>query len=275
MYSYLGISKQAVSQHLQRQQLGLQKEEQLLQKAMAIREKHPMMGCRKISHLIKEPGWGRDKVEQLLLWNSFGLEYGINYHKTTHSVRIHCFKNLIEGLTIWDINQVVQSDITYYFVNGKFYYLVMIIDIYSKRIVGYNVSDNMEARCNEKALQQLIKLRGKGNIKAMIHHSDRGSQYHSKKYLSMLKDCQIQISMCNEAWENAYSERINRTIKEEYLNNYKINSYMELKNKVAQAVKLYNEFRPHWAIGLMTPVEFEKAIQTIPLTERKKMKIYL
>jgi GT2 family glycosyltransferase/transposase InsO family protein len=274
LYKWLGLSKQAVSAMFKRKERKAIEAQNLLQSAEEIRKVHPAMGCRKMSYLLCRSGWGRDKTEELLLQEGFRIEHRINKRKTTHSLRSHSYKSLIEGLQIRDINRVVQSDITYYSVGYRFYYLVFIIDVYSKRIVGYQASENMEAWNNQKALEQMIKLRGEKNLKGLIHHSDRGSQYHSNDYVERLRSCGIKISMCIESWENAYSERINRTIKEEYLDQWNIKNFHELKQSLRKAVRNYNEYRPHWNLNLQTPVAFEQSIKNIPMRKRKKMSIY-
>jgi transposase InsO family protein len=246
----------------------------LLQAAEEIRKIHPGMGCRKMSYLLRQMGWGRDKTEGLLLQEGFRVEHRMNKFKTTHSIRLHSYKNLIEGLEIRDINQVVQSDITYCLVGGRFYYLVFIIDVYSKRVVGYQASESLEAVSNQKALEQMIKLRGEKNLKGLIHHSDRGSQYHSNAYVERLQSCKIKISMCIESWENAYSERINRTIKEEYLAYWNIKDIHGLKRGLRKAVQNYNEHIPNWNFNLQTPVAFEQNIKNLPMAKRKKILIY-
>ena len=249
--------------------------QQLIEKAEAIREDHPEMGCRKMALLLKEPGYGRDKTEALLMQGGFRVSYPPNYTKTTHSVRIHQFANLIEGLQLQQINRVVQTDITYIWIQGQFYYLTFIIDVYSRRITGYQASRSLEAEANIKALEMMIAFRGKENLKKLIHHSDRGSQYHCNNYLRILKEHDIQISMCNAGWENAYTERINRTLKHEYLRHRNITCLGSLKAELSRAVRLYNEERPHWEItGQMPPAKFEDYLKTVPLKKRPVVRIY-
>ncbi len=199
------------------------------------------MGCRKMALIIKQPGTGRDKTEALLMWAGFRVIYPPNYIKTTHSVRYRQFGNLIEGMVLTSINKVVQTDITYLWVKDKFYYLVFIIDVYSRFIMGYHASCGLEAEANMQALKMVIQLIGKENMKGLIHHSDRGSQYNSKKYMALLKEHGIKISMCNEAWENAYTERINRTIKHEYLRDSNIDSLKLLRKELSSTIKLYKK----------------------------------
>ena len=260
---------------LQRHQSGLERSQQFIEKAEALREDHPEMGCRKMALILKQPGSGRDKTEALLLVAGFRVIYPPNYTKTTHSVRLHRFGNLIEGLEIKGINKVVQTDITYLWVKDRFYYLVFIIDVYSRVITGYHASCSLEAEANMKALQMMIQLRGKENLKSLIHHSDRGSQYNCNKYLDALKQHGIKISMCNEAWENAYTERINRTIKHEYLRHRKIDGLQTLRKEMKRAIKLYNENRPHWSLlQQMTPARFEEYVNKLPKAKCPKMVIY-
>src|SRR4051812_6754298 len=95
-----------------------------------------------------------------------------------------------------------------------------------------NSKRKLEAEANIKALNMMIQLRGKENIKGLIHHSDRGSQYNCQEYLNALKNHGIKVSMCIEAWENAYTERINRTIKHEYLRHREIDSLKTLSKEL-------------------------------------------
>lgn len=271
----MAISKQAVHQYHQKALVKQRQAEEFFEKADAIRNRHPMMGCRKIALKTKRQGWGRDKVEQLLLVSGYKIMYPPNYIKTTRPQYDLIFPNLIEGITLGGINQVVQTDISYIWINGCFYYLVFIIDVYSRRIVGYNAEENMKADANVKALKMMMRIRSQYCLKGMIHHSDRGSQYTCKIYLALLKESKMKISMCKQAWENAYTERINRTIKEEYLAEWKIENYDQLKKAVAKAVKLYNEERPHWKLhGQLSPAQFEKYVNNLAENKRPKMQLY-
>jgi len=249
--------------------------EEFIEKAESLRGKHPEMGCRKMALKLKDKGFGRDKIEALLLRSGFRIVYPPNYMKTTQSVRIHQFGNLIKGLEIKEINKVVQTDITYFRMNGRFGYLVFIIDVYSRLIVGYHASSRLESVANMKALEMMIKLRERKNLKGLIHHSDRGSQYHSKEYLKALTDHGIKISMCDQAWENAYTERINRTIKNEYLRHRKIDSLDKLRKNMDIDVKAYNTDRPHWSLPQqMAPATFEQYVTKLEKSKRPLVRIY-
>ena len=137
-------------------------------------------------------------------------------------------------------------------LNNRHYYVVLIMDIYSRKIVGYSVADNMRAE-NINALQMALTWRGIKNYKnKLIHHSDRGSQYVSYDYTNLLEDYGIGISMCKDVLENAHSERANGTIKNEYLNRWVIRTFEDLKIKMKQAVNNYNDIL-HWSIKNTQP----------------------
>lgn len=248
-------------------------ESKFIEKATRVRKDHPTLGCRKLAIKLRQPGMGRDKLERLLLKSGMRVSYPPNYTKTTHSVRNSIFSNLIKGMKLDAINQVVQTDITYLWVKNRFYYIVLIIDVYSRKIVGYQASDNMRAEGNIAALEMMISMRGKENVQGMIHHSDRGSQYHATAYLKLLAQNGIQVSMCREAWENAYTERLNRTLKDEYLKHRKIADLQDLKKQLASVVKLYNESRPHWGLpGQVAPLIFEATL--VKNEKRPVMELY-
>src|SRR5204863_2447443 len=115
------------------------------------RKDHPGAGCRTMANDLKCNGWGRDKIEQLLLSNGYRLHFPVNYTRTTYSQTDVYYPNLIEGLELTKINRVVQTDITYFRAGERFYYIVFLIDVYSRRIVGYAVNKTLEAEGNIKA----------------------------------------------------------------------------------------------------------------------------
>src|SRR5688572_25718031 len=269
-----GISKQALHQYRSRALGRLNQANEFFERADTIRRQHPRVGCRKMALDMIGKGWGRDKIEKLLLDNGYRVYYPPNYTRTTSAQYELYFPNLIEGLELNNINQVLQTDITYYRVGNRFYYLVFIIDVYSRRIVGHAVSKTLEAEGNIKALIKMLGTRKNDSISKMIHHSDRGSQYIDKEYLSILKGNEVQISMCKEAWENAYSERINRTIKEEYLDGWQISDFATLSRLLNKAVKHYNHKRRHQSLDWQTPIQFEKNVNNLAADQRPKFKLY-
>jgi len=274
VYDVAGISKQAVHQYRIRQLGNAIKNIEFFERADKIREEHPGAGCRKMALDMICKGWGRDKIEVLLLSNGYRICYPPNYMRTTQSQDEMYFPNLIEGLELTNINQVVQTDITYYRAGDKFYYLVFIIDVYSRRIVGYAASKTLEAEGNIRALNRMLETRRDASIAEMIHHSDKGSQYIDKGYLKILETNQIRISMCKEAWENAYSERVNRTIKEEYLDGWEIKDFATLSGCLKKAIDHYNKKRRHQRLDWQTPMQFERNVKNMALGDRPKLKLY-
>lgn len=252
LYNTIGISKQAVHQYEKRQAVFDQKVFDLVAEAEDLRKIHPGCGVEKMYATLRPDFIGRDRFVELFMDLGFRVKRKKNYRKTTIASKIY-YPNLIKGMEVDKPSMIWQSDITYIDVNGKFYYAVFIIDVYTKKIVGYHVSDSMRAEANVKALQMALK----SNKAPLIHHSDRGSQYVYKGYIELLKQNETQISMALSAQENAYAERINRTIKEEFLDYWKPENLNQLKSYVNKAVNYYNNKRPHNNLNKMTPIEFE------------------
>jgi transposase InsO family protein len=224
--------------------------------------------------LLKYPDFGRDECERILLANGFRIKRKPNFIKTTLSQKTHKFPNLIRGLEIQGLNHVWQTDITYFILDGmKIFYLIFIIDIYSRRIIGHTAHDHMRGEANVACLKMAIRTRKGYDLRKLIHHSDYGGQYIFKKYLDLLKP--FKISMCKEAWQNAYTERINGTIKNDYLKHRKIQSLTELKRNLARDISAYNNERPHKNLpGKMSPIEFERYLERTPKTQHPRLKIY-
>ena len=253
LYKTLNISKQAVYQYDKRQELYDSKIRVLLLEAEELRKEHPGCGVEKMYTTLKPDFIGRDRFVTLFMELGFRLNKKQNYRRTTYAGSIY-YPNLIKGMYINAPSIIWQSDITYIYVTDKFYYAVFIIDVFTKIIVGYQVSDHMRATANIKALNMALK-----EYKApLIHHSDKGSQYTSKQYINLLEANNSQISMASSAQDNAYAERINRTIKEEYLDYWKPKNYNQLKRHLKKAVWHYNNKRPHNNIGKLAPVVFKK-----------------
>jgi transposase InsO family protein len=251
LYESVGISKQAVHQYDRRQIQFDRRLMSLMSEADDLRRDHPGCGVEKMYYTLKPDFIGRDRFVDTFMQLGYRLKRKKNYRRTTIAGKIH-YSNKIKGLEINAPSVVWQSDITYYRVGDKFFYAVFIIDVYTKKIVGHEVSDHMRGKANVKALKMALK----GNEAPKIHHSDRGSQYTYKSYTDLLQSQETTISMALSAQDNAYAERINRTIKEEYLNHWKPQTFSQLKSQVNKAVKNYNSKRSHDHLGKRNPEEF-------------------
>jgi len=274
LYLLCGISKQGHVQALQKEKLWQGKASLYVGLMEQIREMHPGMGLRKMYNQFKPEGIGRDAFIALGLGEGFRLSVRANPVRTTYSYKGHRYSNLLIDRRFTDVNQVWSSDITYFPLDGKYYYITLIMDVYSRRIVGYSLADNMRAENNVAALKMALNLRGIQDYEnKLIHHSDKGAQYISADYTNLLEDFGIQISMCQEVLENAHIERANGTIKNEYLHRWDIKNLKDLKDGVQKAVNNYNE-RSHNSLQGKTPNQFETLIKDIPNEKRKILRIF-
>lgn len=265
----IGISKQAVNQYNKRQVTFDHLSMELVADAEMLRRAHPGCGVEKMYSTLRPTFIGRDRFIDMMMEAGFRLRRPKNYRRTTFSGEIH-YPNLIKGMEVYAPNTIWQSDITYIQLGERFYYGVFIIDVYTKKIVGYKLSSHMRASANLAALADALK----NNPAPQIHHSDRGSQYGHKGYIDLLKTGNTKVSMGLKAQDNAYAERINRTIKEEYLAHWKANCFTALKKNVDNAVKHYNNNRQHNHLAKMTPTDFEKQWNTWPKHRRPRITIF-
>jgi transposase InsO family protein len=261
--SWFGITRQAYYQNKKRVFKTLLEEELIVQKVVEVRKLHPRMGGRKLfkkladfrsQHAIKI---GRDAFFTVLSTNNLLVKKRKRFHKTTNSNHwMRMYPNLIRELVPMAPNRLWVSDITYWKIKSGHLYISFITDAYSRKIVGYQVAETMEAIESIAALEMAIKSLKTNEIN-LVHHSDRGSQYCSSGYVRLLNKKGIEISMTEngDPLENALAERINGIIKGEYLFDYQVKNLKEAKETVKSVVKLYNEDRPHSSISYLTPEE--------------------
>lgn len=269
LYGAVGISKQAVHKRSHQQVSYDQKMIDLILRANKLRAAHPGCGVEKMYYSLKPDFLGRDRFIDEMMSQGFRLKRKKNYKRTTIGSLIYR-PNLIKGMKVNAPSVIWQSDITYIPVADKHYYAVFIIDVYSKEIVGYAVSDHMRHTANIRALKMALKKRSSPRF----HHSDRGSQYISKDYVSLVEKNQSTVSMALSAQDNAYAERINRTIKEEYLDHQWIRTFAQLKAAVAKAVINYNSYRPHKHLGMKSPIQFIDEWKNLPESKRPEFTIF-
>ena len=269
------ISRQA---HYQAVQRGVQQEEKAvlyLRMMEQCREIHPGMGLRTMYEMLNPEGIGRDAFIELGLEEGFRLKNVEKQTRTTYSVKSNRYRNLLGGVEFTDINELWSSDITYFFCLEQFFYIVFIMDVYSRRIIGYSIADNLRAENNLVALKMALETRGIDDYRqGLIHHSDKGTQYASDSYTQTLEQHKVRISMCNEVYENTHIERVNDTIKNQYLKRMEINNCKELGKTLNEVIKTYNETRPHQSLKKMSPVQYENYLKQTEKENRKTMTIY-
>ena len=168
--------------------------------------------------------------------------------------RFKKYPNIIRDFIPLAPNQLWVSDITYIHLSNGFAYLSLITDAYSRKIVGFYLSETLSAQGSLKALKMAIA--NNPNRAGLIHHSDRGVQYCCDKYVKLLTDKGIKISMTEngDPLENAIAERVNGILKQELLDevfpNFKI-----AQEEIAIACSTYNHLRPHGSINNLKPME--------------------
>lgn len=246
---------------------------ELVNQVNILRKDHPGCGVEKMYKTLLPKYMGRDKFCEIFMDLGYRIQTIKNFRRTTIPTHLN-YPNLIEGMMVTRPNQVWQSDITYFDIEGKFYYIVFIIDVYTREIIGYNVSDNMRKESNIKALKMAFKQIKYEEVINLIHHSDRGSQYGSKAYKKMLIDAGIQLSMGLIAQDNAYAERVNGTIKNEYLKLWHINDLKTLEVKTKKVVEHYNTKSQHDSLKRKTPKEFKNYLLNLGTQKRPMVIIY-
>lgn len=259
--SWFGLTRQAYYQNKHRVLKTAIEEEILILEIRGIRMKHKRLGGRKLFGKLEEFMYehqikmGRDAFFDLLRSGGLLVRRRKRHHVTTNSNHwMKKYPNLIKDLEPVSPNHIWVSDITYWKTKGGHYYISFITDAYSRKIVGYQVAETMEAIESIYALKMALEgLDTRAFV--LIHHSDRGSQYCSAGYVELLRKNNIQISMTEngDPLENAIAERLNGIIKGEYLFDYQIDSLEEAKTILESVVGLYNEERPHSSVGNMVP----------------------
>lgn len=265
----LGVSRQAYYQSFKSDDLKSNLSELVVLEVLEIRKKHPKIGTRKLilmlknfmqEHAIK---MGRDALFDLLSEHQLLIRKRKRKISTTQSHHwLKKYPNLIKDFIPNKPNQLYVSDITYWKTYDDLY-ISFITDAFSRKIVGYNLAQTLEAVESVKALEMALKNVEKGIN--LIHHSDRGVQYCSSKYVKLLQDKAVIISMTQtgDPLDNAIAERINGILKGEYLENYQVKNFEQAKELLDNSVLLYNQERPHMSIGNLNPNDVhEKNLKT-------------
>jgi len=258
-----GISRQVIYQHEQRV-LKREQELELVRKLIInLRMEMPRIGTRKLYYLLKPQldqlgvKIGRDALFSYLKREHMLIKPKKSYTKTTHSKHwLRKYPNLYDGKASKP-EEFFVSDITYVKSEEKVHYLSLVTDAYSRKIMGYHLSDDMSSEQVVKALNMAIK--NKRTKRETIHHSDRGLQYCSAVYQECLSKNKLTPSMTDgyDCYQNALAERVNGILKEEFLI-HKCKNGNELKEYVAESIRIYNQKRPHLSLNMKTPEYIHK-----------------
>ena len=240
-----------------------QREKLMLAYVDYYRLKAPRIGGVKL-HVLLEADLGcdvvrgRDSFLDFLSRNGRMLPKKKPRHTTDSNHVYFKYPNLTVGLVAECPNHVWHADITYIWIEGDVLYLHLITDGYSHAVLGWCLSETLEAENTVEALQMAIRTAGGGNLCGTIHHSDRGVQYACQKYIGILMEHHIRISMteCYNPTDNAIAERMNGILKDEWLYHQAMFSdYAEALREIASMIDFYNNVRPHMSIGNKKPMD--------------------
>jgi putative transposase len=271
----LGYTRQAYYRRHRREELEAVEGELIIQEVLKIREQQKRIGVRKLYDMLggfmAEHGikMGRDALFDLLRDHKLLVrKRRLRKPRTTISGPWRLYPNLIRDYIPTAANQVWVSDITYVRVKEGFAYLSLITDAYSRKIVGYSLYRDLSTKGCVVALR--MALRNNPERDSLIHHSDRGLQYYSAAYRKVLgKGIRISMTEKSDPLENAIAERVNGILKDELLEK-RFDTFKEAREKVDEAVSIYNHLRPHMSIEMLTPAEAHTRTGTL----KRKWKNY-
>lgn len=249
---------------------------------MRIRCKMPRIGTRKLYYLIKDElnelhiKIGRDVLFNFLRAEHLLIKPKRSYVKTTNSKHwMKKYPNLIKNIEVTKPEQLWVSDITYIQTEQGHNYLSLITDAYSKKIVGYELLNNLSTEGPLKALESALKSRKYTHN--LIHHSDRGLQYCSADYINKLTQNNVKVSMTEngDPYENAIAERINGILKYEFLIIDGFKNHLEALKVIKESIGIYNDERPHLSCEMLTPnqTHLQQEIQ-IKKWKKKTSKVF-
>ena len=244
---------------------------------MSILHLLPQLGTRKLYKLLgaelKSQGLkiGRDGLFDLLREEALLVERKRKYVKTTDSrLWMRQYPDLAKGIKLERPEQLWVADITYLTTQQGHCYLHLITDAYSKKIVGYKLSEGLAASETVQALKSALASRRYDG--ALTHHSDRGLQYCSKEYTELLKQHKISISMTQTGspYDNAIAERINGILKQEFGMDEHFQTLQQAQMQLDQSIMLYNQLRPHLSNSFLTPEQMHYQNRLKPKIWHKK-----
>ena len=265
----MGISRQAYYQQCQRERRQEQRDNLIIAFVREQRQKHPMLGGRKLLYLLRQQTGiriGRDQLYDLLRYHRLLVHKRRAYHKTTQSKHhLWCHPNRLKAgvdqVIAQQPEQVWVADITYLPVKQGEAYLSLVTDAYSRKIVGHHVHGDLKACSVVKAYRKALRQRQ--SQQPLIHHSDRGLQYCSCLYQAEHSQHEVSCSMTDgyDCYQNALAERVNGILKTEYLLR-KPENLAQAEVMVSESIQLYNQQRPHMALKNKTPDEVHRAFLT-------------
>lgn len=220
----------------------------------ALRQLMPRVGGRKLLKHLEGLNIGRDKFFEILREHHLLVPRRRRSFVTTNSKHeLPVYPNLLTEVVVDAPNRVWVADQTYIRLTKEFCYLSLLTDLYSRKIVGFDLSPTLEASGPLRALK--VALTTVQNPSGLVHHSDRGRQYCSLEYTQTLKEhgCRISMTAPRHPDQNATAERVNGILKTEFYLDSTFRTIEEARQAISQAIYIYNNIRLHFALGLTTP----------------------
>ena len=241
-------------------------DKKILGRIHKIAEEFGYYGYRRITMALKRDGVviNHKKVLRLMRENNLTVKMKKFKPRTTNSNHsLQLFPNLAKELVITHINQLWVADITYIPLQEIFLYLALLTDVFSRKIVGWQLGRNMDTKLCLDALQRAFASRSGMQLDGLIHHSDHGVQYLSHEYIAKLKAIGIQSSTgeTGVAYDNAFAEAVNKLVKYDEVYRSEYQSFQEAYTGIKKYVGVYNGKRLHSGIGYKSPNEFEKELK--------------
>lgn len=274
LYRSIGYSKQGYHQQVHRDAGKHETKEEVLKKVRATRMIYPVLGSRRTHKTARIEEMGITRFEQLMREEGLTIKRKRKWIKTTESSgQHHIYPNLTNGIKINGINELVAGDLTYLINSTGVYYIFLLSDVYSLRIVGWAASQKKSSWFAQNALERMVDLRGTDQLRNLIHHTDKGNEYRSNEYIGRLRELGIEISMAQDCIENGYAERMNGIIKNDFLAYSDCSSLNKIRSSLEKSIKRH-EALPSQHRFNMSPIEFEQWTTSLPCHERPIVEMF-